>query len=39
MYADAGAVPELIYEANHHLEPLLKKTLFLNLKFPVNSVL
>lgn len=35
----AGAVPELIYWANHHLESLLQKTLFLNLNFSVNPVL
>lgn len=35
----AGAIPELIYGANNHLESLLQKTSSLNLKFSVNSVL
>lgn len=35
----AGGVPEFIYGANHHLESLLQKALFLNLKFSVNSML
>lgn len=39
MYANTGAVPELIYEGNHHLESLLKTTLLMNLKFQVNLVL
>lgn len=34
----AGAVPQSIYEASHHLESLLKKKLFLHLKCLVSSV-